>query len=314
MPADIVAIDLGGTHLRVARFDGSSPSPLQSNKIETQADKGPDHVIGRIVEAVQQLPAPSGERRIGIGAPGPLDPVAGIVYEAPNLPGWRNIPLKAKLSAQLGWPVSLGNDANLAALAEWRHGAGQGTDHMLYLTISTGIGGGVIVDRQLLLGAGGLAAELGHLTVQPDGPRCGCGQRGHLEAVASGPAIARKAQERVLAGETSSLAYRSEPLTAELVGQAAQGGDELAGAVVRQAAAWIGLALASFAHIFNPQAFVLGGGVTQLGPLLFDPIRQTLEDRIMDSAYLEDLRLVPAALGDDAGLVGAMVLAAQETA
>jgi glucokinase len=311
MPADIVAIDLGGTHLRVALFDGTSPTPLSSTKLETQADQGPDHVLDRVVEAVGQLPPPQGERCFGVGAPGPLDPVAGVVFEAPNLPGWKNLPLKAKLTNRLGWPVVIGNDANMAALGEWQHGAGRGTTNLIYLTISTGVGGGVITNGELLLGHRGLAAELGHLTVQPDGPRCGCGQRGHLEAVASGTAIARAARQRIDDGEDSALAGLDEPLTAELVGRAAQAGDELAAAVIREAAEWLGLALASFAHLFNPEVFVLGGGVSQLGALLFDPIQQSLQNNIMDPSYLDGLQILPAALGDDAGLVGAMVLASQ---
>jgi glucokinase len=180
------------------------------------------------------------------------------------------------------------------------------------LTLGTGIGGGVIIDDRMLVGAHGLAAELGHMKVVPDGPLCGCGKRGHLEAVASGPAIARRAQERLAAGEASALRTASDPdhsVTAEDVGRAALQGDLLARAVIAEAGAAIGAHLANLVHAFNPEVIVLGGGVSQIGTPLFEPIEQALRENVMHAYYLEGLRLEGAALGDDAGLIGAMVLA-----
>lgn len=311
MSAQLIAVDLGGTNTRVALFEGNTPDPQQLNKVPTEAQEGPEAVINRIINAIETtLPVEGADLKIGVGAPGPLDPRKGIVFEAPNLPGWENIPLQQRLASHFGCPVGIGNDANLAALGEWCHGAGQGADNVIYLTISTGIGGGIITDGHLLLGAHGLGAELGHIVVQPGGPLCGCGRRGHLEAVASGTAIARRAAERLAEGDESTLQSLGGQVTAVDVGQAAQDGDALALEVIQEAAGFIGVALADFAHTFNPEVFVLGGGVSQLGDLLFDPIRRSLKASIMHRIYLEGLRITPAALGDDSGLVGAMVLAA----
>lgn len=315
MSPTTVAVDLGGTNTRAALFDDNGPHPTRQKKVRTQAEQGPDAVIERIIEAIEAvLPQSVADLRIGVGAPGPLDPRQGVVFEAPNLPGWNHVPLQARLEAYFDCPVRIGNDANLAALGEWRHGAGRGTQNLIYLTISTGVGGGVISDGRLVLGSRGLGAELGHILVEPGGPLCGCGRRGHLEAVASGTAIARAAVERLEAGETSSLKsiHDQAELTAEHVGDAARESDPLAVEVIQGAATYLGRALADFAHIFNPEIFVLGGGVSQLGPLLFEPIEAELRDSIMSPTYLEGLRIEPPTLGDDAGLVGAMVLASDQ--
>jgi glucokinase len=266
----------------------------------------------KTIEAV--MPESRKGVRIGVGAPGPIDPYQGVVLEAPNLPGWNAIPLQAKLESHFHCPVRLGNDANVAALGEWRHGAGQRADPMLYMTISTGIGGGVILDGKIMLGKEGLAAEFGHITVQPEGPVCSCGQRGHLEAVAAGPAIARQANQRLDDGTQSSLRQVRESgktITAVQVGRAANEGDPLALELIESTGHTIGLAMASLLHIFNPQTAVLGGGVSLIGQVLFNPLQASLRQHVMHPAYLQDFNLVQAALGDDAGLVGAMVLASQ---
>ncbi len=204
-------------------------------------------------------------------------------------------------------PVVVENDANLAAIGEWCYGAAQGHRHVLYLTISTGIGGGVIVDGRLLRGVAGLAGELGHITVIPEGgPLCGCGQRGHLEAVASGPAIARAAEAALADGTPSLLAAAPRPLTAAQVAQAAQQGDPLALRVFAQAAGYLGRALADFLHIFNPSVVVLGGGVVHAGEVLLRPLARALRKGVMNPAYLEHITLTTARLGDDVGLLGAL--------
>jgi glucokinase len=308
-----VAVDLGGTNIRAAMCPTAEPTPSAIVRVATRAAEGPDAVIGRIIQAIEEVSeGVEGGIRIGLGAPGPLDPKRGIVIEAPNLPGWLNIPLRDRLEQHFEVPVALGNDANLAALGEWRHGAGRGTHNLMFLILGTGIGGGVIIDDHLLVGTRGMAAELGHMTVRPDGPMCGCGQRGHLEAVASGPAIGRQAQERVAAGEASMLRAevdRGRTLTAEDVGRAALAGDALAREVVAEAGAAIGLHLANLVHAFNPEIIVFGGGVSQIGAPLFGPMEEALRRHVMHPAYLDGLRMERAALGDDAGLIGAMVLA-----
>jgi len=309
----VVAVDLGGTNIRAAIFPTAEPPPTAIVRVPTRAAEGPDAVIGRIIGAIEEVSGGvKAGIRIGLGAPGPLDARRGVVVEAPNLPGWVNIPLRDRLEQHFGCPVALGNDANLAALGEWRHGAGRGTHNLIFLILGTGIGGGVIIDDRLLVGARGLAGELGHMTVFPDGPLCGCGKRGHLEAMAAGPAIARRAQERLTAGETSSLSgalERGSTLTAEAIAAAALAGDPLARSVIADAGAAIGFHLANLLHAFNPEIIVFGGGVSQIGPLLFEPIEESLRRNVMHPAYLDGLRLERASLGDDAGLIGAMVLA-----
>lgn len=311
-----IAVDFGGTNIRAAYFPEPEPAPAKQVKIPTEADSGPEHVIGRLISAIEQvMPERAEGIRIGIGSPGPLDPDEGIIYKAPNLQGWTDVPLKARLEEELNCPVLLGNDANVAALGEWKFGAGKGTAHLIYLTISTGIGGGVIVDNKLLLGVRGLAGELGHITLEPGGANCGCGLQGHAEALASGTAIARKANRGLETGRESMLREQFEKegkVTSKAVGQAAQHGDSFAMELISDAGRLIGHLLADLAHTFNPEIFVLGGGVSQLGDLLFEPVRASFKEHVMDPAYHEQVRIVPALLGDDAGLVGAMVLATQE--
>jgi glucokinase len=308
-----IAVDFGGTNIRAAYFPKPEPRPETQVKIPTLAEQGPDVVIDRLVSAVRDVgPSDLAGIRVGIASPGPLDPLEGIIFKAPNLIGWTDIPLKQLVEDRLNCEVFLGNDANVAALGEWKFGAGRGSSHMIYLTISTGIGGGVIVNDQLLLGSRGLAAELGHITVQPDGPQCGCGIHGHIEALASGTAIARRAMRAVQDGAETDLEAIYEArgeITAAEVGAAAEAGDEFAISLITNAGKLIGHLLSDLAHIFNTQTFVLGGGVAQIGALLFDPIEKSFGNHLMDPAYGDGVQILPAALGDDAGLVGAMVLA-----
>ncbi|NTU75760.1 MAG: ROK family protein, partial [Anaerolineaceae bacterium] len=202
-------------------------------------------------------------------------------------------------------------DANLAALGEWKFGAARGHHDVLYLTVSTGIGGGVIIADRLLTGSRGMATELGHITVLPDGPMCGCGHRGHLEAVASGTAIARDVAARLAAGEESIIATKN-PTTKD-IGLAAMKGDLLAISALSIAGQWIGYTLADFLHIFDPSIVIFGGGVSQVGSLLLNPVRQGLQERILSPEYLKGLTITTAALGDDAGLLGALALARTES-
>jgi glucokinase len=300
--------------MRAALFNQDSPEPVRHKKIPTKAADGPDAVIRRMIKSIEAvLPKSTKGLRIGVGTPGPVDPYQGVILEAPNLPGWRDVPLQARLESHFECPVRLGNDGNVAALGEWRFGAGERSDPMIYLTVSTGIGGGVILGGEILLGKQGLAAEFGHMTIDPNGPMCGCGHRGHLEAIAAGPAIARDARARLEAGEPSSLQALRESgtgITAVQVGQAANEGDPLALDLVQKAGGVVGLALANLLHIFNAQTIVLGGGVSMIGPAFFEPVEASLREHILHPAYLIGVDLRPAALGDDAGLVGAMALAA----
>ncbi|MBU0512009.1 MAG: ROK family protein, partial [Chloroflexi bacterium] len=189
-----------------------------------------------------------------------------------------------------------------------KYGAGQGHDHLIYLTISTGIGSGVIMDGHLLTGSRGMAAELGHTSVLPDGPLCGCGQRGHLEAISSGTAIARWVQAELDNGVPSTLA-KVQPVTAQAVAEAARQGDKLALAAFERAGTYLGRALADFLHIFNPSIVIFGGGVSKSVDLFIEHLREAMEKHVISPGYIENLTITTAALGDDSGLMGALALA-----
>jgi glucokinase len=302
-----ISVDIGGTQIRAASFPADSTQPISMRRIPTRSDEGTafDRMCG-LIESV--WPENDSVLAIVVAIPGPDDPETGVIFSAPNIPGWENFPIRAKLEDRFKAPIHIGNDANLAALGEWKFGAGQGHKHLIYLTISTGIGGGVISGNHLLTGLRGLATELGHITVLPDGPLCGCGQRGHLEAVAAGPGIARYVNERIAAGEASSIKPHAT-LSAREVYEAAQQGDALAIAAFARAGEFIGHALADLLHIFNPSIVIFGGGVSQTGDLLLKPVREALPKYVMDPSYLKDLVITTAALKDDAGLLGALALA-----
>jgi len=306
----VVGVDFGGTHLRAALIDREG-TILKRIKCKTMAHLGADVVFDRIAEAVRDTAdgLKEGDSLVGVGviAPGPLDPFKGIVFYAPNLK-WKNVPLVDELEARLGYPVFAGNDANLAALAEHRYGAGKGLTDLIYITVSTGIGGGVIINNEMLLGSNGQAAEVGHMQIMPEGPLCGCGQRGCVESVASGTNIGRIANERLRNGVESVLGSHEGEITAKEVVQAAQQGDRLALELLNQAGSYIGLALTNLVHIFNPQRFVFGGGVSNAGDLLFEPIRHALKRRTIPS-YHGTFDIVPTELGDNVGLLGAAALA-----
>lgn len=302
-----IAVDIGGTQLRAACYPSGSMTPIKLNRTATQdPNSTPLERLKTLIEST--WPENDTVAGIGVAAPGPTDPYNGILMAAPNIPGWVNLPLRQYLEEYFHVPTALGNDANLAALGEWRFGAGRGHHYMIYLTISTGIGGGVIINDQLLLGQRGLAGELGHITVMQEGPICGCGQRGHLEAVASGTAIARWVREEISRGVPSSLPS-NQPLTGKMISQAAQEGDELAIEALMRAGTFIGQALANYLHIFNPSAIVIGGGVSQSGSFLLDPMYASLKRHLMSPSYLDNLTLTTATLGDEVGLMGALALA-----
>jgi glucokinase len=307
----VVAVDLGGTRIRaaLAQTDGKL---LNIVRTSTEAEKGPEVVIAKLEQAIREAAGEAWAEVSGIGmiAPGPLDPWEGVIIHAPNLPGWHNVPLKAIFEESLQRPVRIGNDANLAALAEQQFGAGRGLKDLIYLTISTGIGSGIIIDNRLLLGTDGLGGEAGHMVIDPRGPLCNCGTRGCLEAMASGTGIARRARERITQTEGQmmvQLAGNVEAVTAEVVGRAAQAGDPLAASLIQEAAELIGVAIISLMRLFNPQIFIIGGGVSKLGDFFFGPIRQTVQANLL-RPYWENCPIVPVTLGDDVGLLGGVAL------
>ncbi len=280
-------------------------APLNIHRSPTRSKpKALDTLIAAIEEG---WPQGMRVRAIGVAVPGPLDPVSGVVSFTANIPDWENFPLKDKLEAHFNIPAVIGNDANMAALGEWKYGAGIGHQNLIYITISTGIGSGIISDGRLLLGHRGLAGELGHITVIPEGgPMCGCGKRGHLEAVASGTGIARYVAEQLAKGRISML--KGQPGARE-ISEAAHQGDALAIEAFHRAGTFLGRSLADALHTFNPSILILGGGVTQSAALFFDAMHTALETSVISPDYTRDLLITCPALGGNAGLQGARCLA-----
>ncbi len=300
----LIVLDVGGTNIRAAIYPEKGFSPIVQERIPTYGQGSPEE---RICGLVKNLWDDSLDiQAIAVAAPGPLDHSAGIIHSASNIPEWIEFPLAQYLESRFHVPVYLGNDANMAALGEWKLGSGKGFNDLLYLTISTGIGGGVISAGNLLLGARGMAAELGHVTLDLNGPLCTCGQRGHLEAYSAGPAISFYVNDQVDAGRPSIMNTSSLP-SAEEVAKAAKLGDDLAIEAIARSGKYLGLALADFLHIFNPSLIVLGGGVSQSGDLLFKPLKESLEKHVMTPRYVDNLLIRPASLGDNAGLIGALI-------
>lgn len=302
----IIAVDIGGTQIRAALFPHEGLTPLKVSRIATQDEH--TSPLQRLQSLIASIwPEDGSVTVISVAAPGPIDPYQGLIVAAPNVAGWRDFPLRQHLEDRFKTPVVLGNDANLAALGEWMFGAGQGHHYLLYLTISTGIGSGIIIDDRLLVGSRGFAAELGHVTVLPQGPLCGCGQYGHLEAVASGPAMSRWVQDQIAQGAPTALP-KDQPITAKMISQAATQNDDLSIRALGRAGTFIGQALADFLHIFNPSLVIFGGGVSFSGAYLFDPIHAALRKHVLSDHYLDGLTFANAALGDNTGLMGALAL------
>ncbi len=298
----IIAIDIGGTQLRVAVYPRDSSVPINIQRAPSYGME--DGVLDRLTSLIDSVWPDEPVDIICAAVPGPLNPFTGVIIETPNIPAWTNYPLAELLTKKYNVPAYLGNDANMAILGEWLYGAGKGHHDIVYLTISTGIGGGVISADKLIEGFRGMATELGHITVLPDGPVCSCGVRGHLEALASGPAIAKYVSEQVAAGRKTSLG--SAALTARMISEAAQQGDALAKEAFIRAGEFLGQATADFLHMFNPSIVIFGGGVSISGNLLLDPVKDSMRRHIMDQSYLDGLVVTTARLGDDAGLLGSL--------
>ncbi len=311
----VLGIDIGGTKVALG-LAGRDGELVASSRHDAQVERGPEQMLARIVAESHRLVSESSGslRAIGIACGGPLDRARGLVLSPPNLPGWDAVPVVARLSEALRAPACLENDANAAALGEHRFGAGRGHADLVYVTVSTGIGGGIVCGGRLLHGLRDSAGEVGHQTLDPDGPPCGCGNRGCLEALASGTAIARAARRGVAssprAGATLLGLVGGDPqrLSARIVSEAAAAGDPLANAVWEHAMGFLGQGIANLATILAPEVIVIGGGVSAAGARLFDPVRAVVQRnaRLVPTAALA---IVPAALGQDSPLRGALALA-----
>lgn len=309
----VIAVDLGGTQLRVALFT-TNCEMVARHAQPSRAAEGITSVVDRIIDGIRQTGQEAGWERVagvGVSVPGPVDPRRGIVAWAPNLPGWRDVPLGEMLSQAIDRPILLGNDANLAALAEQRYGAGQGQADLVYITVSTGIGGGIISDGRLIVGRGGLGTEVGHMTVEAHGPLCNCGNIGCLEALASGTALARQARELVSAGVSTKIGTLVDGdlarISAKVVHDAAAEGDTVAIDLYRKAGMYLGVGIVNLMYLFNPSVFVIGGSVAKGWELLYAPMQATIRQRIAE-VYWRQCPIVPAALGDDVSLMGAATL------
>ena len=311
-----IGIDLGGTKISTALLNDTEEIIAHDYRLTHAAD-GQEAVIERMLDSARRVMhqaevTASQIAAIGIGAPGPLDIQAGVVVAPPNLPGWDHVPLKQLVEEGLEIRTYLENDANAAALGEHRFGAGRGMEHMIYVTVSTGIGGGLILDGKLYHGDSGGAGEIGHITVAPNGPPCGCGNYGCLEALASGTAIARTARERVAQGAPTLIASLAEDdpqrITAKLVAEAAGQGDKIAEEILAQAMNYLGIGMANLVNLFNPQLIVIGGGLTNIGQGLFETVRRVIDQRAF-RASAQAVQVAPAELGDNVGVLGAAAVA-----
>jgi glucokinase len=308
----VLGIDIGGTKSMVGVAEPSGEL-LAWKRIETPNSLGPDTNLAAIIAATREVIGEScaSISVVGIGCGGPLDRKSGTLHRISNLPGWEGLCLTRIFSEEFGAPAYLDNDATAAAMGEAMFGAGRGVDCFAYFTISTGIGGGIIIDGKPYRGCGENAGEFGHAKILPDGPRCNCGDRGCLEALASGTAIARIARDGIERGAISILSgwvSSPEQVTAELVGRAASVGDSFAGEVWSRAMYHLGIGIANAVNVLNPRLVILGGGVTRAGDLLFRPVREVVNERAM-KALAADVRIVPAANGDLVGLMGAFAVA-----
>ena len=308
----LIGIDLGGTRVRAARFSAGLEMEQRTETL-TLSEEGPDAVIGRMVEQARAVwPTDRRVAGVGVSAPGPIDPFAGVITAPPNLKGWHNVDLRKRLEAELGTKVYVGNDANLAALAETEMGAAKGCKHVIFLTISTGVGGGVIIDGKMLLGLKGYGAELGHILMITETDHVSS-----LEKETSGTALARQAVAALEAGEDSIIRDMAEGnldmVDARMVGQAAQSGDKLGRRLIIRAGRMIGLGIVTFLHTFNPQIVVIGGSVALHNwDLLTPPLWEAVKKHALDASYWEALKIVQPALGENVSLIGAATVALRQ--
>lgn len=306
-----LGIDLGATKCLGVVLDDRG-SVVDEHRLATP--RGKEAIVAAIVEVAQTLgPLPA----MGVGAPGLVD-VHGVLRFAPNLPGVEELPLRHQLEERLpGTRVRIENDASCAGWGERQLGAARGADHTLMVTLGTGIGGGIITGGRLLRGAYGFAGEIGHMVVHPHGPPCTCGKRGCWERFASGSGLGRLAQEAAVADPTSRMVELAggdgDKVRGEHVTRAAAEGDEHARHVMAGFAWWVGLGLANLAAIFDPELFVLGGGLVAAGDVLLAPVREAFADLVEGSGHRPEVGIVAAGLGERAGAIGAGLLAGEDS-
>lgn len=311
----VLAIDLGGTQIRSAHVAPDLTVSVR-RAVPTNGADGPDAVIGRIcavaaeVRAIAEQNGLTKPHGIGISSPGPLDPWRGIVVQPPNLPGWVDVPLADRVQRELEMPTFLERDTNVAMMAEWRYGSARDTDNAIYVTVSTGIGGGIIARGNPLQGPDNTAGEVGHLTVDLDGPLCGDGMRGHAEAIGSGTAIAREGRSLLERGESpilAQLAASGQAVDAALVAAAADAGDPACRAIYERAFVAVGALCASLVMALNPQVIVIGGSIAEHHPELLDVTRREIDQRAFPGPARR-VRVLAPRFTEDVSLIGSLLI------
>ena len=308
----VIGVDLGGTNVRASLISDDGTILQQARRPSHQQQQAED-TLNQITDAcrevlLHQKLGPKGIRGVGIGLPGIMDSNTGVCFWSPNFPHWKDVPIAATVSAGVGAPAFILNDAKCAALGELHYGAGRGCRNMVMITLGTGIGGAFVVDGQLLMGPNGSVGEVGHHTIDPTGRKCGCGNYGCWEAMCARDAIIERAERKLQTGRESSLreVTRGE-VTPALISEAAAKGDALAKEVLDEIGFYIGVGAANLINMLNPERFVIGGGISQAGEALLAPIRRTVEARAVPKQR-ETAQIVPAELGDNAGVMGAAAL------
>ncbi len=316
-----VGVDLGGTKIAASVVDATSGAVLARQIIPTEAQAGPDAVLARMGELILSVGraaglAPEQIGAVGVGVPGPFDQATGQTIFLPNLAGmWRGVRVRDGLRRAVDRPIWLINDARAFVLAEATFGAGRGANTVVGLTIGTGIGGGIAIGGRLHLGIDGTAGEVGHMTIDPHGQPCGCGNRGCLETFASGPSIATLGIRATLTGVPTQIGelagHDLNKITPEIILQAADAGDHVAREILERAGAALGVGVANLVTVLSPDCVILGGSVACLGEWLFAPVRAAVRERCR-AIPVDQVRIIPAALGGDAGSIGAAIWASQQ--
>lgn len=310
--AQRIGIDVGGTNVKIALVSDKGKI-IYSNSIPTRAEMGYEYTINSMKDAIRDLlketkMKASDIEGIGFGFPGQIDCKKGVVRLAPNIPGWVNVPIASIMEKEFGIPTRVDNDVRTAVLGELNYGAGVGCENLVCITVGTGIGSGLVINGKLVRGADNAAGEIGHIKLNMQGgPLCGCGDRGCLEAYASGPSIVAMAEEYIRGGKSTKYRELANPdITPYIVAVAAKEGDPVAKQIFRIMGEYIGMGLVSVVNLLNPEKIIIGGGVADAGDILLDPIRETIAKRAM--TIQREVEVVPAQLGNTAGVIGASLL------
>lgn len=313
MAKNRIGIDVGGTNVKIALVDVKGKI-VYSNSVPTRAEMGYEYTVNNIKQAIYDLLKETklttkDIEGIGFGFPGQVDYKAGIVRNAPNIPGWVEVPIAKLIEDEFKIPTRVDNDVRCAALGELNYGAGKGCENLICITVGTGIGSGLILNGKLVRGASNAAGEIGHIKLQMNGgPICGCGDTGCLEAFASGPSIVAMAEDYIRGGKSTKYRELANPdITPYIVAVAAKEGDPVAKQIFRIMGEYIGMGLTSVINLLNPEKVIIGGGVAAAGDILFDPIKETIAKRAM-TIQKEAVEIVPAQLGNTAGVIGASLL------